>query len=374
LKVGLNATCINDRPSGAKQRFIGIYGHLVRRLPEVEFVIFEPADCRMRQWFADAPNVSTRSTPIPSEGRVGKLVKSLGFWHGAMRRETFDLFEGFHLPLEKPRSGRTLITIHDIRRIQHDWGWLERTAFRHALTSAIKKSDHVITVSDVMKQEMSPYCGQTPVSVIPNGLEPAAFEDVSTDHLDAFRRKFGLPVGFLLAVGHLERRKNYPALIDAVALLRDRGQPCPLVIIGNNSGERRIIEERIAAHKLDGTVWMLNRLSDLEVRCAYRLCSAFVFPSTYEGFGTPILEAMAAGVPVALSDIAVFREITEHKSEYFAPYDPEAMASSIERVLGAQDLRAEMIEYGRGRVQAFDFVHTAARYQHLYEDLAVSST
>ncbi len=370
MKVGLNATCFNDRPSGAKQRFIGLYSHLARRLPEVEFVIFEPADCRIRQWFADAPNVSTRATPIPSEGRVGKLVKSLGFWHGALRRENFDLFEGFHLPLERPRTSHTLLTIHDIRRVHLDWGWLERTAFRAALTTAVKKADLVVTVSEAMKQEMRPYSGETPVSVIPNGLDPAAFEDVGADHLDAFRRKFGLPSGFLLAVGHLERRKNYPVLIDAVALLRDSGQPCPLLIVGNNSGERRLIEQRIASHKLNGSVWMLSGLSDLEVRCAYRLCSAFVFPSTYEGFGIPILEAMAAGVAMALSDIAVFREITEHRSEYFTPHEPEAMAASIERVLSAQDLRTEMIDYGRNRVQEFDFAHIAARYQRLYEVLA----
>ncbi len=369
MKVGLNATCINDRPSGAKQRFIGIYGHLVRRMPEVEFVIFEPNDCRMRHWFGDAPNVSTRATPIPSEGRVGKLVKNLGFWRGALRHEHFDLFESFHLPLEMQHTGCAVLTIHDVRRIQGDGGWLERTAFRHALSSALNKADHVVTVSDAMKQEMRPYSGQTPVSVIPNGLEPAAFEDVAHENLDAFRRKFGLPVDFLLAVGHLERRKNYPTLIDAVALLRDRGQSCPLVIIGNNSGERRLIEERIAAQKLNGTVWILSGLSDLEVRCAYRLCSTFVFPSTYEGFGIPILEAMAAGVPMALSDIAVFREITEHKGTYFTPHTPEAMAASIERVLVAQDLRAEMIEYGRKRVQAFNFASIALRYQRLYEGL-----
>ncbi len=339
-------------------------------MPEVEFVIFEPSDCRMHHWFGYAPNVSARATPIPSEGRVGKLFKSLGFWRGALGRENFDLFEGFHLPLERPLTGRTLITIHDIRRVHPDWGWLERTAFGHALISAIKRSDQVVTVSDAMKQELRPYCGQTPVSVIPNGLDPAAFEDVGAHHLDAFRHTFRLPSGFLLAVGHLERRKNYPALIDAIALLRDRGQPCPLVIIGNNSGERRLIEERIAARKLNGTVWMLSGLSELDVRCAYRLCSAFVFPSIYEGFGIPILEAMAAGVAMALSDIAVFREITEHKSEYFAPHDPEAMAASIERVLGTQDLRAEMIDYGRERVQEFDFAHISARYQRLYEDLA----
>lgn len=69
MRVALNATCINDRPSGAKQRFLGIYRALARRMPEVCFIVFEPADCRMGSWFRGISNVQTRATPIPSQGR-----------------------------------------------------------------------------------------------------------------------------------------------------------------------------------------------------------------------------------------------------------------------------------------------------------------
>ena len=73
MRIGLNATCFNDRPSGANQRFLGIYGALVRRRPDIEFVVYEPADQRIADWFGGAPNVVARPTPIPSVGRFARL-------------------------------------------------------------------------------------------------------------------------------------------------------------------------------------------------------------------------------------------------------------------------------------------------------------
>ena len=79
MKVGLNATCLNDRPSGAKQRFIGIYRELVALAPEVHFVIYEPSDCDVGKWFAGSQNVTAIKTPIPSEGRALKALRGLGY-------------------------------------------------------------------------------------------------------------------------------------------------------------------------------------------------------------------------------------------------------------------------------------------------------
>ena len=366
MKVALNATCYNDRPSGAKQRFLGIYRDLASRLPEVEFVIFEPKDCRMNEWFCDNPNIQTRPTPIPSEGRFGKLVHAAHFWSQALAPEKFDLFEGFHLPLPTVSASKTILTIHDIRSSRNDWSWPGQIAFRFAFYRAIKNADLVITVSEAMKQEMQPHCGDTPIHVIPNGLDINYSEPPSDALLDGFRRKFGLPETFLLAVGHMERRKNYPKLIDAIAYLHATGLHCHLVIIGNDSGERAVLEKRIAAHKLNGKITILSGLSDLEVRCAYALCSLFVFPSTYEGFGIPILEAMAAARPIALADIPVFREITEGFGTYFSPADPQDMARTIKRILESPLEQSRLIKYGQERVRSYAYANIGAKYLRLY--------
>lgn len=366
MKIGLNATCLNERPSGAKQRFVGIYRELVKRLPEAEFVVYEPSDCHVGSWFDGAPNVSARRTPLPSEGRVRKFVGGLGYWPTALSKEKFDLFEGFNQPLVKAPTGRTLLTIHDVRRVHQDWSGWERMVYSVALEKDLRAADHVITVSQAMKEEILGFFPGISISVIYNGLEAREFDAVTEADLQAARQKYKLPKKFLLAVGHHERRKNYLRLIDTMARLRDRGSTCSLVIVGNDSGEGKAIEERVQSANLSGHVKIFSGLSDLEVRCAYKLCSLFVFPSSYEGFGIPILEAMAAGCPMVLSDIPVFREITESHGVYFSHNDTEAMASAIEKVLSSSSERERQIQYGYERVQAFNFKSLAGQLESLY--------
>lgn len=369
MKVGLNATCFNDRPSGARQRFVGIYGELVKLLPDAEFIVYEPVDCRVGSWFEGAPNVTTRRTPIPSEGRAKKFLSGLGYWQSALRGEGFDFFERFNLPIVSPPSGRTVLTVHDIRRVQPGRPSLERAAYRAFIGRSLRSAHHVITVSEAMKAEILSIFPGVPISVIYNGLDATAFDRISEAELQSVRERFSLPEEFILAVGHLETRKNYPRLVDAIARLRDRGRACTLLIVGNDSGMKRAIEERVASAKLEGSVRLLNGLSDLEVRCLYKLCSLFVFPSSYEGFGIPILEAMAANRPMVLSDIPVFREITENKGVYFPHHDVDAMSQAIEKVLSSSSERSRLVKFGNTRVQAFGFQQLAAQVEGLYRSL-----
>lgn len=368
MKIGLNATCINDRPSGAKQRFIGINRELVKRLPDVEFVIYEPDDCRVASWFDGAPNVSARKTRLPSQGRARRFIGGFQYWRSALSLEGFDIFEGFNLPLVKATTGQTLLTIHDIRGLSESSVW-NRTVYKSVLASSLKAADHVITVSESMRKEILNFYPEVPISVITNGLDASEFDRVSAVDLQEFRRKFTLSEEFVLAVGHFESRKNYLRLIDAIALLRDRGRSCSLLIIGNDSGERKAVEERVASANLAGSVKILSGISDLEVRCAYKLCSLFAFPSTYEGFGIPILEAMAAGRPMVLSDIQVFQEITESQGIYFPYDDIELMASAIEEGLSSSSERARLVSYGNERVKAFSFQALAGQLDFLYQSL-----
>ena len=323
----------------------------------------------MEEWFSGISNIQVRTTPIPSEGMIGKFVCSSFFWSRTLASEEFDLFEGFHLPLPKLPTGRSILTVHDIRRLHDTWNCPARFAFRHALGRALRNVDLVVTVSESMKQEMQPFCKNTPIHVIPNGLSIVDREQLPEAALEAFRIKFKLSNGFLLAVGHLEQRKNYLKLIEAIAHLRAAGSLVHLVIVGNDSGERARLKTLVSAHGLCGQITMLSGLSDSEVRCAYALCSLFVFPSTYEGFGIPILEAMAAARPMVLSDIPVFQEITEGRSAYFSPSDPRDMARVIARVLSSNQEQARLIEYGRERVRAYEYSNIVAQYERLYLSL-----
>ena len=366
MKIGLNATCLNDRPSGAKQRFVGIYREIVKKMPEDEFVVYESSDCSVSSWFNGAPNVSFRHTSIPSEGRALNYLSGLGYWPGKLLKENFDIFEGFHQPLVKAPTGRTLLTIHDIRRAHPDWSDWDGIIYKLALERDLRKADHVITVSEAMKEEILKIFPSVSISVIYNGLETYLFDTLTDLQLQTTKQKHNFPENFVLAVGHYEKRKNYPCLIDAIAKLRDQGRICCLVIVGNDSGERKAIEQRVQSAGLSGQVQILSGLTDIEVRCAYKLCNLFVFPSSYEGFGIPLLEAMASGCPMVMSDIPVFREITQNSYVYFPHNDAEAMAFAIEKVLKSSIECERQIKYGYERVQAFNFESLADRLVNLY--------
>lgn len=367
MRVGLNATCLNDRPSGARQRFVGIYGELVALAPDVEFVVFEPSDCDVASWFGGAANVTARKTPIPSEGRARKFLNGLGYWRSALARERLDIFEGFNLPLVTAAGARNILTIHDLRGLTPGASFADRWLFRPVLQQALRAADHVVTVSEAMKLALMAVHPGINVSVIYNGLSEASLAPVPASAVAAFQTRFGLGEGYVLAVGHLEARKNYPSLVDAMAVLHLRGCTPSLVIIGNDSGERSVVESHVRAAGLEGQVHLLSGLSDLEVRCAYAACGLFVFPSSYEGFGIPILEAMAAGRPMVLSDIDVFREITQQQGVYFPPDDVQGMADAMAQVLSSTAEQAQIVAYGQKRIKDFSYRCLAQQVKVLYE-------
>jgi len=366
MKIGLNATCFNDRPSGAKQRFIGIYTELFRLLKDDEFVVYEPSDCRMATWFDYPGNVTFKQTPIASSGRFQKLLAGLRYWPSELSSEQFDIFECFHLPLLKTYAGKTLLTIHDIRGLYAKGNWWERVVYKAALEMSLKHADHVITVSEAVRDEVQGFYPMTPISVIYNGIDVEFFKKNTQSELQEVRQRLGIPEHFLLAVGHFEKRKNYQNLVEAIGRLHALGHPVHLVIIGNDSGEVRGIEGRVEALNLSSHVHIFNGLTDDDVRCVYNLSELFVFPSSYEGFGIPILEAMASGRPVVLSDTPVFREITQNQGEYFPPHDPDAIADTIASILSSPEKQKRLVQYGTSRVLDFGFGSIARDLATLY--------
>lgn len=366
MRIGLNATCFNDRPSGAKQRFVGIYGALISARQDIEFVLYEPSDCRVAEWFGEAKNVKARRTPVPSTGRLRKALAGGGYWRAQLTRDRLDLFEAFHLPLVRAPHCPTIVTIHDARPVLSEVPLLKRLAYGRVLRSALARADHVVTVSQTMRTELLSMERRTPVSVIYNGIDPAAFRAPPPSRLAATREKLGLPTEFMLAVGHLEARKNYARLIDAVAMLRETQAGMSLVIVGNEGGEGAAVAEQVRRLGLEGRVRLLQGVRDDELVDIYNLCTLVVFPSYYEGFGIPVLEAMAARRPLALSDTPVFRELTEGKGVYFPWDDSRKMASAIRDLLASPSRRNALVAYGDARVQAFGFDRLAAQLEAVY--------
>jgi glycosyltransferase involved in cell wall biosynthesis len=364
--IGLNATCLNDRPSGAKQRFIGIYGGLIKLLPNAEFIIYEPKDSSISSWFVNTINVTYIRTPIPSEGRFIKFLFSYLYFKNEFRKKKYDFFEGFHLPFFKPLSGIKFLTIHDIRGMLPSSKLSERILHKLSLKKAINDSNHIITVSESMKKEILNFFPKISLTVVYNGISLHKYNIISNKELNEFSNKYHIKEKFILTVGHIESRKNYARLIQSFSILKNKGLNYNLIIIGNDSGDRNKLQILIDQLKLKDQIHFLSGLSDSEVLCAYKLCSLFVFPSLYEGFGIPILEAMAASRPMVLSDLPVFREITQNTGVYFNPENIESIVEAIELVLNSKNEQEKIINYGNERVKAFDFMNLSSQLINMY--------
>lgn len=365
MKIGINATCFDNRPSGANQRFYGIYNELFKLMPDTEFVVFCPTNSNIRDWF-NYPNIRFYQTPISSSRRIYKMFQSHFFWKSVLQKENFDYFESFNLPLVEISNTITFQTIHDIRSVSLENSSLKKIVSRYFHSSAIKRANTIITVSDTMKSEILKSFPYASISRIYNGIDMDSFKDVNLNNSSELRSRLKLPKKFLLSVGHFEERKNYSKLIEAIKHLQGDGIFYQLVIIGNDNGSKSLLQKKINSMGLENSIRLLSDIGTNDFKLIYNMCEYFIFPSFYEGFGIPILEAMASGKSMALSDIPVFQEITQGNYTYFDPNDSYSIASSIKELLNSPEHVKNSIIYGRNRIHNFDFKNIAYEVKALY--------
>jgi len=367
MKIGLNATCINNRPSGANQRFAGIYKELFVLMPESEFVIYHSIDSDLSSWF-QSPNIRYIETPIHSKGGIWKFLYHLTFWQEQFKNEAFDYFECFNIPIVSSNTCKTFHTIHDIRSLSLPTSKLHKFLSNQLHSQVIKKANKIITVSDSMKLEILRFFPEANISRIYNGIDLQSFQSLNENDFDAIKSELSIPDNFLLAVGHFERRKNYGNLIDAIHLLNSNGIFKPLVIIGKDNGTKKEIKKKIIDLGLQDQIKIFSNINNQDFKLLYKMSDIFVFPSLYEGFGIPVLEAMACEKPIALSNIPVFQEITQMKYLYFNPKDPASIAETLEKIICNKDIANNSIDYGKKRIQDFSFKNIASELKHLYMD------
>lgn len=367
MKIGINATSLNDRASGARQRFVGLYGALFRANSDVEYLIYEPRDCCVAGWFAGSDNVRGVATPLPSDARWGRFAGGIGYWRRQLKGDRLSVFETLHLPLLRAPGCPTVLTVHDARPVLRDVPAPKRALNRKILGRALNQADHVVTVSEAMKEELLALAPSARVTAIYNGVDPAPFRSSKSSP------PAPLDGPFLLAVGHFERRKNYATLVTAMERLRHRYPDLQLAIVGKDGGTLADTAAQVAQLGLGTTIRLLHDVDDAGLASLYDKALMLVFPSTYEGFGIPILEAMAAGTPMALSHLPVFRELTQDGAAYFDPHDAASMANTIDALLSSAERQDEQRRYGEARIEDFSFPTLAAQLASLHNRLVATS-
>jgi glycosyltransferase involved in cell wall biosynthesis len=180
----------------------------------------------------------------------------------------------------------------------------------------------------------------------------------------------GLPERYLLYPAQTWPHKNHLGLLDALALLRDRGSDVTIVCTGRKTQHFTAIARRVGELRLEGRVAFLGYVDEAELSEIYRRATGLVFPSRFEGWGLPIVEAFAGGIPVACSDIPVLREVAGAAAAYFDPDDAASMADSITRIGTDDGLRDALRRAGHERVRDLTWDRAARTYRALYRRIA----
>jgi glycosyltransferase involved in cell wall biosynthesis len=274
------------------------------------------------------------------------------------------------------RRGRKVVTVHDLSFLRYPEG--AEPGLRQYLSAAVPRSareaDLVLADSENTRRDVVELLGISAerVEVVYPGVDQQFTVVQETEALEEVKRTYGLSLPFILTVGTLEPRKNLIALLEAYTVLQERrGFDHKLVVAGGKGWLYEGIFQRVKELSLTQDVVFLGFVSEEHLPALYSLADVLVFPSIYEGFGLPPLEAMACGTPVVTSDSSSLPEVVGDAGLMVAPDDHQALAEAIVRVIEDAHLRGDLVKRGLARAAEFSWQATGERllsaYQSLYE-------
>jgi glycosyltransferase involved in cell wall biosynthesis len=287
-----------------------------------------------------------------------------------LRRPPEVLFVPAHtIPFVHPAS---VVTIHDLGYLHQPESHPARSRSMLDLATrwSARVARRVIAISDATKRDLISHYGVRPekIRVIPHGVDTAmcpARAEAQTEVLG----RLGITPPYLFTIGTIQPRKNFGRLAAAFGLLAKNGWPHRLVIAGKRGWLSDFVENELRASGMADRIIYLGYADAKDLPALYSGADAFVFPSLYEGFGLPVLEAMSCGTPVVTSDSSALPEVSGEAALLVPPTDPRAIARAIESILESDTRRKELVHRGFKRVEQFSWSSTAQQTLDLLRGL-----
>jgi glycosyltransferase involved in cell wall biosynthesis len=371
-KIGVDATPLLGERSGVGNYTARLLAAQLKTEPEREFLLYsnrpleylEPGLARA----AKIPGYFPRSRWLWMQFMLPRIIKQT--------RPDLCHFTNALAPLwiNKPY----VLSIYDATLFlySHYHPRTRLLAIRMMLPLAARRAAAVITISQSARQDLQKVLTIAPEKIhVVYGAAPQNFEPVENpDLLARIRQKYQLPEQFLLYVGTLEPRKNLYRLVNAFRRLKEQGQPHKLVLAGPWGWSMNGFRQQIEELELGESVQMLGYIPAEDLPGLYSLATVFVFPSIYEGFGLPPLEAMACGTPVLSSRNSSLAEICGDAAYLVDPLDEESLVAGMQKVLGDRSLREELGEIGRRRAAEFSWERAAKETTAVYDQVLKKGT
>jgi glycosyltransferase involved in cell wall biosynthesis len=293
----------------------------------------------------------------------------------ALRRERASLLHEPHYVLPPLTPCRSVVTIHDCIHLRFPQYLPSRAAYAYArgsLWAATHRADRVLTVSEASKKDILDYfhIPETKIDVIYNAIDERFNEPPAPDEIERVKERYQLNDPFVLYAGNIKPHKNLERLIEAFHMFRRPPfENVKLLIIGDEITKYPTLRRAVHRLKLHKHVRFFGFVPDQTLAALYRLAAVFVFPSLYEGFGLPPLEAMASGAPVITSNVSSLPEVVGDAAVLIDPYNPEAIADAMRRVLSDESLRQQLKERGHIRARHFSWDRSIQRVHEIYQEV-----
>jgi glycosyltransferase involved in cell wall biosynthesis len=366
VRIGIDARKLHDFGIGTYIR--NLLRHLGRLDRKTEFVVFcRPED---RETLS---SIGENFRPVVESSANYSIAEQLRI-PLALKREGVTLFHAPHYVLPPLVRCRSVVTIHDCIHLMFPQYLPNRMALAYARTSiglAARRATRVMTVSESSKRDILRFVDVEPdrIDVIYNAYDERFGIEPRENDVVRVRERYQLHDEFVLYAGNVKPHKNLERLIDAFSLVRKRGlDHLKLVLIGDEISKYAALRRAVHQHQLHKYVRFLGYLPQETLAVMYRLAGVFVFPSLYEGFGLPPLEAMASGTPVVTSNVSSLPEVAADAAVLVDPYDPGAIADGIELVLTNEDLRADLRRRGLARARQFSWEQSVRRVREIYSE------
>jgi glycosyltransferase involved in cell wall biosynthesis len=279
---------------------------------------------------------------------------------------------------KNPGNLPSIATVHDLFNIKFPESVSpEFRISAQKFARSLKKIKKIIAVSEYTKTDLINFLNipGEKISVIPHGIDTKSFL-ASTDPSEInekVKNRFGGSGDYVLCVGTLEPRKNYLKTLEAFKIVLKRFPGLKLVIAGGKGWQSDQIHQKVSALQLDSSVLFPGYVGYSDLPILYKGASAFIFPSIYEGFGLPVLEALSFNVPIAVSNVSSLPEIAGEAALKFDPNIPEDIAKQIIRLLEDSDLKENLKRLGDERIKSFTWEKTAKKTLDVYRSLGASS-
>lgn len=363
MRVGIDARLLAYRQGGTSVYVRNLLQHLPRVARQDQFVAMTSR--REPRYFMQPSNVDSHPLFTPPHHRLEQWSLPL-----EVAPARLDLLHSVDFIPPFRRPCRSVITVHDLSFLLYpDTKTDEALRYYGQIDRAVTSANAIIAVSEATRQDMGRLLGVPTerVDVVHHGVSPV-FRTRPAEQVAAFCRAHGLPDTFMLWVGALEPRKNLPCLFRAVASASARLPEThrTLVLVGIEGWRFDESQREFDRLGLAGQTVMYGAASEDELAMLYNAAWVFPFPSIYEGFGLPPLEAMACGTPVLSANVSSMPEVLGDAARYFDPASNEALAAMLVQLAEDEELQRSMAEAGQAHAAGFRWERTAQQTAAVY--------